>query len=108
MIAASSGRFPCARRHGSLPTFGSISDGVETSVSDVICDLARLSDPSSIPRLAGAIAWEDLDRSEAWAVSLVAAGMSVQAILEVSPLEEEQTLRLLANLVSARTITFLS
>jgi hypothetical protein len=110
MMAASAGRIVAARRASlpTLPTLGSVPDGAETSVSTVVCDLARLSDPTSIPRLNGEIEWSRLDRSEAWAVSLVAAGMSVQAILAVSPLEDEPTLQLLAKLVSTRTITFLS
>jgi hypothetical protein len=77
---------------------------IETHVSDVMGDLARLADGSGTPRLRGAIEWNELDQSEAWAVSLVAAGFTVQAIQEMSPLDEDSTTELLAKLITSRTI----
>lgn len=79
-------------------------DIIETHVSDTIGDLARLADRSGTPRLRGAIEWNDLDQTEAWAVSLVAAGFTVQAILQTSPLDEDRTTEVLAQLVESRTI----
>jgi hypothetical protein len=79
-------------------------DIIETHVSDTIGDLARLADGSGTPRLRGAIDWNELNHSEAWAVSLVAAGFTVHAIHEVSPLDEDSTTELLAQLITSRTI----
>lgn len=79
-------------------------DIIETHVSDVMGDLARLADGSGTPRLRGAVEWNELDESEAWAVSLVAAGFTVQAIQAMSPLEEDRTTELLAKLITSRTI----
>jgi hypothetical protein len=79
-------------------------DIIETHVSDVMGDLARLADGSGTPHLRGAIEWNELNQSEAWAVSLVAAGFTVQAIHEMSPLDEDRTTEILAQLVESRTI----
>ncbi len=78
-----------------------------TRVSDIIGDLARLSDASSVPRLRGAVEWTDLAPSEAWLVSIVREGMPLEGIMQTSPLGEEETLRLLASLINARVITLL-
>jgi hypothetical protein len=73
--------------------------------SDVTSQLARLTlARTSVPTLPGAIDWSELTDREAWAVSVVSAGMSVQAILQVSPLREEETLTLLGQLIASRTI----
>ena len=79
-------------------------DIIETHVSDVMGDLARLADGSGTPRLRGAIEWNELGETEAWAVSLVAAGFTVEAIHEMSPLDEDRTTELLAQLITSRTI----
>lgn len=79
-------------------------DIIETDVSDVVGDLARLADGSGTPRLRGAVEWNELDESEAWAVSLVSAGFTVQAIHQMSPLDEDATTELLAKLITSRTI----
>jgi len=75
-----------------------------TDVSDIADDLARLSMPTSVPSLRGAIEWNDLTPAEAWIVSVVSAGFTVRAIVEVSPLSEEDTLTLLARLIDARIL----
>ena len=79
-------------------------DILETHVSDTIRDLARLADGTGKPSLRGAIEWNELNQSEAWAVSLVSAGFTVQAILATSPLDDDKTTELLAQLVESRTI----
>jgi hypothetical protein len=88
-----------------LPTFGSISDA-ETNVSEVITDLARLSDLTSVPRVCDPHGLADLDEPAMWMVSVVRLGMCVQAILDMSPISEEETVRLLARLVGTRIVTF--
>lgn len=80
-------------------------DIIETHVSDVMGDLARLADGSGTPKLRGAIEWNDLEQAEAWAVSLITAGFTVAAIQQMSPLDEDATTELLAKLVTTRTIT---
>jgi hypothetical protein len=90
----------------SLPRFGSIPDGgMETSVSDVVSDLARIADMSTVPRLREPIGRSDLAPQETWMVNVVKLGMCVQGILDMSPLGDEETLRLLARLVSTRVVT---
>lgn len=83
----------------------SIVDGLETKMSDVTVALARLSVGASKPALCGAVEWNDLAPHEAWVVSVISAGFDVQAIIETSPLAEEDTLTLLGRLVSAHVIT---
>ena len=79
-------------------------DILETHVSDTIGDLARLADGTGKPSLRGAIEWNELNQSEAWAVSLVSAGVTVQAIHASSPLDDDMTTELLAQLVESRTL----
>src|SRR5262249_23211980 len=43
---------------------------------------------------------------EAYIVSLIETSMSVEAILEVSPMREEQTLRFLARLITSGLVTW--
>lgn len=79
-------------------------DIIETHVSDVMGDLARLADGRGFLRLRGAVEWSELDQEEAWAVSLVIAGFTVEAIHAMSPLDEDTTMELLAKLITSRTI----
>lgn len=83
-------------------------EGADTSVSDVIGSLARLSDESSIPSLRGVVEWSELAPPEAWLVSIVPSRMTVAAIMKTSPLGDEATLRVLASLISARVITLVA
>jgi len=94
----------------SLPTLASqppLEGNDNTRVSDIIGDLARLSDATSVPRLRGAVEWTDLAPTEAWLVSIVREGLPLEGIMQTSPLGEEETLRLLASLIKARVITLL-
>ena len=90
-----------------LPRFGSFPDMAEaaTSVSTVVADLARLADMTTVPRVIDNAAWAELTPQQRWMASVVKLGMCVQAILDMSPLAEEETLRLLATLVSKRIVT---
>lgn len=90
-----------------LPRFGSFADAAEaaTSVSTVVADLARLADMSTVPRVLDHAGWAELTPQQQWMASVVRLGMCVQAILDMSPLAEEETLRLLATLVSKRVVT---
>ena len=80
----------------------------DTGVSDVVEEYVRLSLATGVPTLRGAIDWNDLSAREAWVVSLVAAGFTVQAILDTSPLAEEETMTVLGQLVDSRIIAVLS
>ena len=88
-----------------LPRVGSIPDGVETNVSTLVPELARLSDPSSMPRVAEDAPGGDMAPAEALIISLVESNMTVEHIVGVSPLTEEETLRVLSKLVGSGTIT---
>jgi hypothetical protein len=80
----------------------------QTGVSDLIADLARLSDPSCIPRLNRALSKNDvLSPPEAFLASLVDANMSMQSILDMSPLPEDNTLRFLARLIEKGLVTLM-
>jgi hypothetical protein len=86
----------------------SISDGVTghtTSISEVIVDLARLSDPNSVPRVRGELDSSERAPYEALLLAMIASQMSIAAIMQTSPLGDEETLRVLARLVSAQVIT---
>jgi hypothetical protein len=94
-----------APRQDALPRLQSSPDlentQAPTCVSDVVVDLARLSDRSSVPRLAGPIG-DDLDMTpqESDVASFVATGTTLGGILERSPLTEDETLRCLARLIT--------
>lgn len=94
----------------SIPRLDSFSDmresGMLTGVSDVVTDLARLSDVMSVPRVlpVGDVP-RSLDPEESWMCSTVRLGMCVQGILDMSPLDEDETLRILARLVGLRVVT---
>ena len=75
-----------------------------SDVTPVLANLARL-DITQTPKLRGAIDWNDLEDQEAYLVALVAAGFTIEAIMDMCPLEDDRTLEVLATLVTARTIT---
>ena len=71
-----------------------------TGVSDVIAELARLSDPSCVPRLKHELSRKDvLSPPERFVASLVDSNKTMKRILDMSPLREDDTLRFLAGLV---------
>lgn len=93
-------------RDSELPRLrDSFTEEAQTNVNDVVTELARLSIATSTPTLRGVVEWSELSAHEAWVISLVSAGFNVQAILEVSPLAEEQTLSVLGKLIDARVIS---
>jgi hypothetical protein len=76
-----------------------------TSVSDVVHELARLSDPNCVPRMARPILSDDgLAPPEAFLASLVTHQFNVKAILDMSPMQEDATLKCLAKLVTSRIV----
>lgn len=88
-----------------LQSSPSISDGT-TSLSDVIVELARLSERGSVPRLLRDVTPDDeLAPQESFIIQLVFMGLDVETILDTSPLSEDVTLRFLARLVESRIIT---
>jgi hypothetical protein len=82
-------------------------DIIETQTygADVIGDLAKLADGSGKPRLRCAVEWNELEREEAWVVSLVASGFTLEAIQRMSPLDDDTTTEIVAKLITSRTIT---
>jgi hypothetical protein len=85
----------------------SIAEVAETNVSDLVTNLARLSNPDSVPRLCGAVDWTNLTAVEGWLVSIVTQGMPLAMILETSPYGEDETLAVLARLIGGRIVTLL-
>ena len=88
----------------------SISDaresGIHTDVSDVVADLALLANGMSVPRIMSPLKLaRELDPEELWMCRMVRVGMCVQGILDLSPLDEDETLRILARLVGLRVVT---
>jgi hypothetical protein len=78
-----------------------------TDVNQVVLELARLSDLSSVPKLKRELSREDhVSPPEAYIVSLIETSMTVQAILDVSPMGEEKTLRFLADLITGGFVTW--
>jgi hypothetical protein len=90
-----------------VPVLESRSDELDTNISDLIGELALLSDVTRVPKLLGAVERSELDPCEEWLVSVVSVRMSVAAIMGQSPLGEEETLRLLARMLKSRVITLL-
>jgi hypothetical protein len=75
-----------------------------SEVTPMLANLARL-DVTQTPQLRGAVEWNELEDQEAYLVALVSAGFTIEAILDMCPLEDDRTLEVLAALVTARTIT---
>jgi hypothetical protein len=96
---------PLPRRERPLPRFDSVSDGIPTGVSEITSALARLSDAASLPRLLRRRDEKKREPAEALILTFIEENMTVQAIVGMSPLGEESTLRLLAKLVVEGTIT---
>jgi hypothetical protein len=53
------------------------------------------------PRLHLAVEWNEVERAEAYIVSLLSAGFTVEAILRISPLDDQRTLAILSKLGTA-------
>jgi hypothetical protein len=78
-----------------------------TEENEIVPELAHLSNFWNIPKLKRPLSRSDVaSPSEAYVVSLIETSMSVQAILDVSPMGEEQTLRFLADLITSGVVTW--
>jgi hypothetical protein len=77
----------------------------ETKVSALVCQLARLTDPQSVPRVIDEIAVDDLNTPEAYVVSLMSFELTLGTILETSPLNADETLNFLARLIGEGHVT---
>jgi hypothetical protein len=53
------------------------------------------------PRLHLAVEWNEVERAEAYVLSLVTAGFTAEAILRISPLDDQRTLAILSKLGTA-------
>jgi hypothetical protein len=71
----------------------------ETKVSPLICQLARLTDPASIPRVVDEIAVDGLSTPEAYVISLMTFELRLATILESSLMNADETLRFLARMI---------
>src|SRR5436190_596985 len=63
----------------------------DTAMNDITAELARLSlenHGETVPRLRGAVEWNELAPEEALVVSLISVGFNVQAIIDNSPHSE--------------------
>jgi hypothetical protein len=100
--------------HERLPRLQGAPDGeaeASTGLSDVVGELARLSDWSSsdwssVPERTLA-AWGDLDvgPEDAYVASLIAANVNINGIVAMSCLSEDDTLDALARLVILGLVT---
>lgn len=72
-----------------------------TKFSEVAEDLGRLADRTSVPVVTAAVDVEvSLTAEEAFILSLVGTGLSVDALIKRSPLSEDDTLQFLIRLVT--------
>ena len=94
-------------RSTSLPRLASDPEiDAITNLSEVVTELARLSDGSVVPELSRAITREDdLNPEEAFITSLLGMNVSLEMILDMSPLAEDETVRVLARLVTRGLVT---
>jgi hypothetical protein len=90
-------------RHSDLPSLQSHSDvdgSCTTLMSQVISELAALSDPKRSPRLLRPIGTDiQMTSEEAVIASLLCENKTLGAIVDESPLDEEATFDFLARLV---------
>jgi hypothetical protein len=92
---------PPSGRTKTLPQIYAAEESGETAMSEVVRQLALLSDPLSVPILTHPIGPEDgLEPQEAYLASLLGTNMTVQMIVDVSPLSEDETVRVLARFVT--------
>jgi hypothetical protein len=78
-----------------------------TDVNPIVPELAPLSNLSNVPKLKRKLSAGDVASApEAYIVSLIENSMSLQAILDVSPMKEEQTLHFLARLITSGLVTW--
>jgi hypothetical protein len=93
-------------RLNAIPRLDGLPEMVEpTKISDVAEGLAGLSDPFAYPRLLQLAPVAELVGHEAVVASLVEANMNVESILRMSPMSDDETLRILARLVANDVIT---
>jgi hypothetical protein len=91
-----------------LPRLASMTDGVDTDVSDIVAELAALSNPTLHPRIKIPFpSPETLTAPQELILTLVDANMTIGAIVSVSPFGEEKTTNELGKLVSLGWITLL-
>jgi hypothetical protein len=101
--------FAAAAQKPSMPDCADESSarGSMTDVSEIVPELAQLSNPSNVPKLKRQLSDGDVvSAPEAYIVSLIESSMSLQAILDVSPMKEDQTLRFLARLITSGLVTW--
>ena len=93
-------------RTPTLPQVYGSDDSAETALNDVVRQLALLADPLSVPVLVRPVGPADgVAPQEAYVASLLGAAMTVQEIVDVSPLSEDETIRFLARLVTAGIVS---
>jgi hypothetical protein len=91
-----------------LPRLVSITDGVDTDVSDIVAELAALSNPNVRPRIKIPLPIpEALTPQQELILILVETNMTLGAIANVSPFGDEKTTNVLGNLIALGWITLL-
>jgi hypothetical protein len=95
--------------HERLPRLQSSPDlelDSSTCLSDLIGELARLSDRSSVPERTQAV-WGDINigPEDTYIASLIAADVTIDEILAMSCLSDDDTLGALARLISLGMVT---
>jgi hypothetical protein len=77
-----------------------------TCLSELVGELARLSDRSSVPERTVALPpGIDIGPGEAYVASLINPDVNIDMILSMSPLSDDETLGALARLVSLGLVT---
>jgi hypothetical protein len=100
---------PPPSRRPTLPQLYEAEPSGETKMTEVVRQLARLSDPTSVPVLTRPIGVADgLGPQEAYVASLLGETMTVQMIVDVSPMSEDETVRFLARLVTTGIVSLAS
>jgi hypothetical protein len=82
-----------------------LESSATTLMTDVVSELARLSDLANVPTMSHPLGPEmQLTEDEARVVSLIGHGHDLAAILRLSPVAEEATLQIIARLVTIGTV----
>jgi hypothetical protein len=89
-----------------LQTGSDRDSSASTLMSELVADLARLSSLYLVPKLVRPIGPDlNLTPAEAYIASLIGRELAVSTIVDVSALEEDETLRCLATLITGGIAT---
>lgn len=77
---------------------------LKEKANDLLIELAKLTDLSKTPQVCGSVRWNELDREEAWIITVALSNFTVEATLEASPFGADRTIEVLARLVTNRVL----